>query len=165
MTNDEMRVAKKAVVILEVMWDWNAMTSGAGYAERAPRYFRINPHNFTGRRLHAWLKGYDFLVTNACPQLVNSSKGRGTPDKGWLRENLTLLQPFDLLMVCGKVAQATYERQSANGARIIEIMHPAARTWNASGINMVSFAIRQQNEFQRVVLRDRQFSIISQPSL
>jgi hypothetical protein len=31
----------KVVAVLESMWDWRQMTSGAGYKE-APRSFRIN---------------------------------------------------------------------------------------------------------------------------
>lgn len=131
-----------AVVILEVMWDWEARTSIAGYEQRAPRSFQINPRNFTGRRLHAWLKDYEFRVTNACPQLVNSAKGRGTPDKQWVKENLTLLAPFSLLLVCGKVAQATYDAADAQSARIIEMPHPAARGWTTAGLAAVPQAIQ-----------------------
>jgi len=132
---------RTAVVILEVMWNWEARTSGAGYTTRAPRWFDINPRNHTGRRLHAWLADYSFKVTNACPDLVYSAKGRGTPDRQWLSENLIALQPFDLLLVCGKVAQATYAPKDAGTARIIELPHPAARQWNAAGILAVRNAI------------------------
>lgn len=130
----------KAVAILDVMWDWGSMTSSSGYTEIAPTYYRINPNNHTGSRLYWFLGGRgkvvdDLLVTNACKELVCSAKERGTPDKKWLRENLAELWPFDLLLVCGKVAQATYEQKSAlHPCRIIEMPHPAARTWNTASL-------------------------------
>lgn len=121
----------KAVSILEVMYDWRSMTSSFGYAERAPEHYRINSENFTGKRLYYLLGNeYDLTVTNACPELVTGPTERGTPDKEWLRTNLAELWPFDLLLVCGRVALSTYEQRSApHPCRIIEMPHPAARIW------------------------------------
>lgn len=133
----------KAVAILEVMWDWEAKTSSAGYAETAPPYFSINPHNFTGRRLYSWLGHSDLLVTNACPELVSSARGRGTPDPGWLQDNLLDLEPFELLLVCGRVAQATYDRAWAKKVRTIEVPHPAARCWTRKGLDFTTRIIRE----------------------
>lgn len=133
----------KAVVILEVMWDWRNVTSSAGYRAQAPRAFDINPANFTGRRLHDWLDGIPFKVTNACPQLVSSAKGRGTPDRDWLRENLRLLYPYDLIIVCGKVAQQTFEKESQRGARLIEMPHPAMRLWTREGMALAKRLIQK----------------------
>lgn len=133
---------KRVIAILEVMWDWRARTSAAGFREQAPRWFDINPENFTGRRLHKWLHEFDeFKVTNACPELVSSAKGRGTPSKQWLHENLMALHPFNLLLVCGRVAQETYEAADALGARVIELPHPAARCWNRQGLDLVGSTI------------------------
>jgi hypothetical protein len=147
----------RAIVILEVMWDWRNVTGRAGYRETAPRYFDINPENHTGRRLHAWLKGKPFLVTNACPQLVSSAKGRGTPDANWLHENLLVLKPFDLVLVCGRVAQQTYRRESTDGARIIELPHPAARTWSRQGIELVHREIHEGKVSVRIRRDGREF--------
>jgi hypothetical protein len=138
---------RRVVAVLEVMWDWRAKTSSAGYAAKAPPYFHINPDNFTGKRLYDWLgpKGefYDeLLVTNACPELVNSASGRGTPDRAWLGENLKALQPFDLLLVCGRVAQSTYWPADAGRARIIECPHPAARAWTRAGLDYVTWLVQ-----------------------
>lgn len=132
----------RAIAILEEMWDWRSMTSGAGYVERAPSHFQINEDNFTGRRLYDFLGHHDLLVTNACPELVTSASGRGKPDKKWLSNNLRALWPFELLLVCGKVAQQTYsladtmDRYSPRQprARVIEMPHPAARTWTRSAL-------------------------------
>lgn len=126
-----------AVAILDTMWDWEAKTSEAGYAE-APRWFRINARNHSGRRLYDWLGHRNLLVTDACKELVTHAKGKGKPDKDWLRNNLAELWPFELLLVCGRVAQATYELSSApHPCRIIECPHPAARAWtNASLAHM-----------------------------
>lgn len=127
-------VAPKIVAVLESMWDWRQMTSAAGYRE-APRHFRINPQNYSGKRLYR-IAGADadLFVTNACRELCGSANHHGTPDPAWLRENLDILAPFDLLMVCGKVAQATYARSGHEFERLIQIPHPAARMWTQAMI-------------------------------
>lgn len=153
---------KKAVAVLDTMWDWEAKTSSAGYVQ-APRFFRINPRNHTGRRLY-WFLGYDpsrllrppvpgmncaedcwsLIVTDACKELVTSASGRGKPDKAWLKQNLSELWPFDLLLVCGKTAQATYEQAWApRPCRIIEMPHPAARTWTAESLEKTKRFIQE----------------------
>lgn len=140
---------RKVVAILEVMWDWRSMTSSAGYEERAPGYYRINPDNFTGSRLYDWLgtEGQyydDLLVTNACPQLVCSPTQRGTPDKTWLRDNIKELLPFELLLVCGRVAQRTYEQGwIPRDIRIIELPHPAARVWTRESLAFAKRLIQE----------------------
>lgn len=119
----------KAVAVLESMWDWRQMTSGAGYVE-APRSFRINPQNYSGKRLYRIVgQDADLHVTNACRELCASANHHGTPDAAWLRENLELLRPFDVLLVCGKVAQMTYAASRFVFDRKFEMMHPAARRW------------------------------------
>ena len=133
---------KRVVAILETMWDWRAMTSGAGYRQ-APPFFRINPKNYSGRRLYKLLDGQgQLLVTNACKELATSAKGHGVPNPEWLAENLKTLDGMsvkpedqqidgniDLLLVCGKVAQETFKAcgYRPHVARILEIPHPAAR--------------------------------------
>ncbi len=119
----------KIIAVLETMWDWRQQTSSAGY-KQAPRHFKINPRNFSGRRLYR-IAGPDanLLVTNACRELVGSASQHGKPDPAWLRENLDLLMPFDVLLVCGKVAQATYAQTGFVFDRTVLMMHPAARTW------------------------------------
>ena len=136
-----------AVAILEVMWDWRAITSSAGYTQQAPSSFLINPDNLTGSRLYKWLgKEWNGVVTNACPQLVTSAKGRGKPDVVWLHGNLSDLQPFDLLLVCGRVAQRTYEQKSTlyqrGGERVIYVPHPAARGWTKRGLEVTGELIK-----------------------
>lgn len=135
-------MTNRVVAILETMWDWRGMTSDAGY-QQAPRYFEISPQNHSGRRLYK-LVGPEakLLVTNACPELATAANRHGKPDSRWLHENLRLLdgdaafgisshQPFDVLLVCGKVAQATYKKCGyvPSRARVIEIPHPAARAY------------------------------------
>lgn len=154
---------KRVVAILETMWDWRAETSSCGYTE-APRYFRINPENFSGRRLYK-LIGPDvsLLVTNACRELVSSAKQHGKPDPVWLGENLMILDgvggvlpgggivpdglwKIDLLLVCGKVAQATYKAcgYTPKSSAVLEIPHPAARVvWNKVFIQSVQDQIQE----------------------
>lgn len=133
----------KIVAVLESMWDWRQMTSGAGYKE-APRSFRINPDNYSGKRLYRIVgRDADLLVTNACRELCGSANHHGTPDPDWLRENLKLLAPFDVLLVCGKTAQATYARSGHEFDGKIDIMHPAARTWTNAMIEAAAQRVRE----------------------
>lgn len=124
----------RAAVILETMWDWRGMTSGAGYRE-APSWFRINPDNFTGSRLY-WLLGHNhFQVTNACRELVCSANQHGTPDPAWLAMNLRIRE-YGLLLVCGRVAQYAYLTCGYRPeARVLEIPHPAARLWTRNKLD------------------------------
>lgn len=141
----------RVVAILDTMWDWRSQTSEAGYKD-APRYFRINPRNVSGRRLYK-LIGPDaaLLVTDACRELVSSSKEHGTPDPNWLCENLTTLKNLgrmDVLLVCGQVAQATYARCGFDdeGIRVLKILHPAARTWTKDLIAEITMEIASHGQ-------------------
>jgi hypothetical protein len=134
---------KKVVAVLDSMWDWRAMTSNAGHRE-APRFFRINPENFSGRRLYRIVgKDVNLFVTNSCRELCRSASQHGTPDPEWLRENLDILAPFDVLLVCGKVAQATYAKSGCTFPQKIELLHPAARMWTVELLDATTDAVRQ----------------------
>jgi hypothetical protein len=133
---------KKVVAVLESMWDWRQMTSGAGYQE-APRSFRINPQNYSGKRLYRLVGDADLHVTNACRELCASANHHGTPDPQWLCENLELLMPFDVLLVCGKIAQATYARTGLQFTGTIQIPHPAARMWTQAMIADVTAQVTE----------------------
>ena len=141
-------MTRRVVALLEVMYDWRGMTSGAGYEETAPPYYTINPDNKSGRVLYSWLgrqgEHYDeLLVTNACPQLVTGPNQRGTPDKSWVSKNLKELAPFSLLLVCGAVAAKNYYQCDAENSRIIELPHPAARTWTREDLAFAGRLIRE----------------------
>ena len=121
------------VAILDTMYDWRGKTSGVGLRQ-APRFFRINPHNHSGKRLYSLIyPATRLLVTDACRELVQKPTDHGTPDPIWLSSNLQFIntiRPITLLLVCGKVAQKTYAQCTfkGNGAtRVIELPHPAAR--------------------------------------
>ncbi len=118
---------KHVVAILDTMW--------GGEPGEAPRYFKINPNNHSGRRLYTLVGDAQLTVTNACRERVTSAKEHGTPDPDWLAENLIRLYDvrlIDVLLVCGKVAQATYKAACPEGGwfrsvRVIYVPHPAAR--------------------------------------
>lgn len=125
----------KVVAILETMWDWRSQTSGAGYSQ-APPAFRINRKNYSGKRLYKLVGDEaNLLVTNACRELVSSPKHHGKGDPDWLMKNLKRLDgengDINVLLICGKVAQATYARFgfTPQRAREIWIPHPAARAY------------------------------------
>jgi len=123
----------RTAVVLETMW---------GRAGKSPGWFRINPQNHTGRRLY-WLVGHNRLwVTNACPEQVNSPLEHGTPDPLWLARNLKRLR-YDLLLVCGKVAQITYKRCLYEpDCRVLEIPHPAWRGWTRERLDVTQELIQ-----------------------
>jgi hypothetical protein len=141
----------RAVAVLDTMWDWRAQTSGAGHSQAVP-FFRINPDNHSGRRLYRLVgPGAQLLVTNACRELASHSRQHGRPDPAWLAANLAEIElrredsvPIDLLLVCGNVAKATFATCGYKPvrAKVMEIMHPAARTWTAAGIARVAEEIR-----------------------
>jgi hypothetical protein len=124
----------RIVVVLEVMW---------AYPGDPPRrWFRINPYNHSGRRLINIIGHTDFTVTNACPDVVYSAKGRGKPDADWLARNLAILKP-DVLLVCGRVAQETFKRFMVGGrTQVISMPHPAARTWSKAKIASAQRRVR-----------------------
>lgn len=142
----------RVVAVLETMWDWRQRTSSAGYSE-APRFFRISPDNYSGKRLYK-LVGPDaqLLVTNACRELVSGPGKHGKPDPAWLAENLTEIElkrqdsvAMDVLLVCGNVAQETYRLCGYRPirARVLEIPHPAARGfWTGAKIQQVAYDIQ-----------------------
>lgn len=133
----------KIIAVLESMWDWRQMTSGAGYKE-APRAFQINPKNYSGKRLHRIVGASGrLLVTNACRELVASAAHHGKPDPMWLRGNLEYLEPFDVLLVCGKIAQATYARTCYRFPKTLLIPHPAARMWTNEMIEETARQVRE----------------------
>lgn len=99
------------------------------------------------QRLYDWLGHHDLLVTNACRELVSGPNQRGIPDKTWVRENLKELWPFDLLLVCGRVAQSTYDMSMApHPCRIVECPHPAARMWDARSLSFMRRLVREGKE-------------------
>ena len=151
----------RVIAILETMWDWRGMTSEAGY-EEAPRYFRINRKNRSGGRLYRLIgDNARLLVTNACRELGRSAKYHGKGDPIWLGENLRLLDGvggvlpggglapdskwrIDVLLVCGRVAQRTFQDcdYQPKNAQIIEMPHPAARQWTKEKLATTSSQIQ-----------------------
>jgi len=137
----------KIVALLESMWGWR----GHSDAGDVIRYFRINPENFSGRRLYRICGDHQLLVTNSCRECQASANDHGKPDPQWVESNLQFLknQGMDLLLVCGKVAQQTFRKTSfapyhrlvdgvmtqVRPIRFIEIDHPAARRWTNQALN------------------------------
>lgn len=118
------------MALLESMW-------GADRERRAPRWFRINPNNFSGRRLYQMVgPDVELLVTNCCPLMQVSARNHGVPDAAYVAENLRRLEPFTVLLLCGKVALSTYCSLNAGvSARALIMKHPAARTWTKEELN------------------------------
>lgn len=128
----------RVVVLLETMW--------GAETRAAPRFFRINPDNFSGRRLYRLVdRDRSLIVTNCCPEMQCSARLHGVPDPAWVLENLTRLEPFALLLVCGKIAARTYAATGYDaGRRAMELKHPAARTWTNAELNRTAKLIRRK---------------------
>lgn len=125
------------VAVLEVAW-------GGG----AP-WFRINPRNFSGRRLYQLFGPHKFVVTNACPEVVDYACERGTPSPSWLRANLAKLQPTFVLL-CGRVAESTFSSDMvAPSCMVHTIPHPAARTWTNDQLAHQAAVIRLKIEKEK----------------
>ncbi len=63
---------------------------------------------------------------------------------------------MDLVLVCGKVAQATYDRTAVGDAKIIELPHPAFKSWTREGIALVGGVVTR-GVSARIVHREKQF--------
>lgn len=127
----------RVVAVLDSMWD------GRPGQRQAPRSFRINPLNHSGKRLYRIVgQAADLEVTNACREVGETADHHGTPDPAWLRENLERLAPFDVLLVCGKVAQAAYERSGHEFEGTIRMPHPAARNWTHAALDATTEMVR-----------------------
>jgi len=123
------------IAVLETMY-------GSVRPQRAPRFFIINPSNFSGARLYEIVGNQTrLLVTNACPQMVCNASQHGIPDSDWLYSNLEHLHTltgFKTLLVCGTVAQETIRKNDTafkrwlREKRVIFVPHPAARQWSKS---------------------------------
>lgn len=164
------------LAILETMWDWRAMTSGAGYRE-APPFFCINPDNFSGRRLYQWTEEEPGCLwcTNVCPELVSGPEHHGTPSVERLAANLQRWRSLRKLdgdsldsrgrgwgyLCCGNVVQDTFDRLAEKPpGRILYVPHPAARTWTKATLEQVGRYIRDGRRSLRVRIgRDKQLEV------
>jgi hypothetical protein len=126
------------VAVLETMWGYRT--------GRAPRYFKINPLNASGRRLYKLVGEQNkerLLLTNVCRELVTKAKHHGKPDPDWLAENLIRLDP-DIILVCGRVAQKTFKECGYVPLRKpIYMLHPAARNWTKARLREVQRKIQK----------------------
>jgi hypothetical protein len=122
----------KIVALLESMWTWRGYNEPG---EEAPRFYRINPENFTGRRLYRVCgPEHTLIVTNSCRMIQRSANHHGTPDPEWVTENLNraFADGCDLFLICGRVAQETFDKAKFDFVfpNIIRCDHPAARRWS-----------------------------------
>lgn len=122
----------RVVALMDSMWQ--------GYGGQGPRWFRINPHNFSGRRLYALVGRHaGLLVTNCCREMQLSARHHGQPDIQWVADNLQRVAPIEVLLICGRVAQATYAALPCKPAacHVILMKHPAARTWTKKELEIM----------------------------
>jgi uracil-DNA glycosylase len=127
---------QRIVVVLAVQWGYPGDT--------VARWFHPNPYNHSGGRLIRLIGHGAFKMTNACSDIVYRATQQGTPDPAWLRRNLRALRP-DVVLVCGKVAQATFERgMVGKAAKVFKLPHPAARTWSKRMIEQWAKRIQKE---------------------
>jgi len=81
---------------------------------------------------------WDLLCINSCPYIVQSANHHGRPEPMYVAELLRRLVPYDVLLVCGAIAKATFRASPYKGyAPVLFIHHPAWRAWSTSLINEV----------------------------
>jgi hypothetical protein len=126
----------KIVALLESMWGWRGYNEPG---EEAPRFFRINPDNFSGRRLYRLCGDAVLVVTNSCRTVQQSANHHGTPDPEWVKQNLEKADAdgCDLFLICGKIARETYERTGLQYSNVIFMDHPAARRWTNEKLDAI----------------------------
>jgi len=150
------------VALLDSMWGWG------GYHEagvEAPRYFKINPDNHSGKRLARLCGNHSLLVTNSCRLVQSHANAHGIPDIEWVKENLKFLhqQEVPLFLICGRVAQDTFRQATSRSsdlnfafqsgrfyigpgekwARFLMIDHPAARRWSNAKLDATAAEIQR----------------------
>jgi hypothetical protein len=131
----ELTTTPRIVVIMAVQWGIPG--------DEVCRWFQINPYNHSGKRLINIIGHNNFIVTNACSDLVYDARDQGTPNPTWLRANLRTLCP-DLVIVCGAVANATFERGMVpKHCKVLAMPHPAARTWTKAAIAATTTKVRR----------------------
>jgi uracil-DNA glycosylase len=123
----------RIVALLDSMW------GGEG---EAARYFRISPDNLSGRRLYRLCGDANLLVTNSCREMQQTAGGHGIPDPAWVTENLKRLEPFELLLVCGRVAWQAYLGVLRDYPKVLMIDHPAARRWSNKKLDETTSQIK-----------------------
>jgi hypothetical protein len=130
------------VALLDSMWGWGGYNEDG---EEAPAYFRINPNNFSGRRLYQLCGSHKLLVTNSCRMVQSHANSHGTPNPEWVCRNLEFLKGkgMHLLLVCGTVAKKTYAQTSFEFTRVLYIDHPAARRWSSASITATAAQIER----------------------
>ncbi len=139
----------KIVALLESMWGWRGYNDPG---EEAPRFFRINRDNFSGRRLYQLCGDAHLLVTNSCRVVQQSANHHGTPDPAWVRENLLQAQQdgCDLFLICGKIARETYLAAGLDFTNILFMDHPAARRWTTMKMVEIADQIRARASIQPI---------------
>lgn len=130
----------KIVALLESMWGWRGYH---GEGEEAPRFYRINRENFSGRRLYRICGDANLIVTNSCRTIQRSANHHGRPDPSWVTENLTKAHAdgCNLFLVCGRVAQDTYTSAGLQFPNVIKMDHPAARRWTNEKLDLLKAEI------------------------
>jgi hypothetical protein len=138
---------KQVCALLESMWGWRGYNTAG---EEAPRFFRINPGNHSGKRLYRICGDVNLIVTNSCRTVQKSASHHGTPDLAWVGTNLqrAKVDGCDLFLICGKVAQDTFLRAFnpeglAAMRPYIFMDHPAARRWSNATIDAMTAQVRE----------------------
>lgn len=138
---------KNVCALLESMWGWRGYNDAG---DEAPRFFRINPENHSGRRLYRIVGDANLIVTNSCRTVQSTANRHGKPDPKWVRENLLQAHAdgCKLFLICGKVAQATFETAFTVSDRNLTLNylymdHPAARRWSNVTLDAMAASVRE----------------------
>lgn len=139
---------KQVCALLESMWGWRGYNTAG---EEAPRFFRINPDNHSGKRLYRICGDVNLIVTNSCRTVQKSASHHGMPDPAYVLGNFrrAQLDGCNLFLICGKVAQATFEAAFPSRSERalffphVYMDHPAARRWSNATIDAMTEQVRE----------------------
>lgn len=138
---------KLVCALLESMWGWRGHNVAG---EDAPRFFRINRENHSGKRLYRICGDVNLIVTNSCRLVQRSASHHGTPDPAYVKENLLRAHAdgCNIFLICGKVAQATFESAFPLADRNLTLKyvymdHPAARRWSNATIDAMTVRVAE----------------------
>jgi hypothetical protein len=91
----------------------------------------------------AWLVIIIYLSLTVVATFSLARAIMGNPDPRWVGANLRFLmkEKMVLLLVCGRIAKATYLETGLTVSRVLFIDHPAARRWSNEKLNAVALEI------------------------
>lgn len=109
----------------------------------APLWWYPGDSSVSSRNLRRMVPpGAEILCINSCPYIVENANKHGKPEPLYVASLLRRLEPYDVLLVCGNIAKATFKQSPYKGyGCILFIPHPAWRAWSFALFSAVQESI------------------------